>query len=873
MKWRCFFERQRRDEELAREIESYLEHETDERMAAGRDRGVSPKEARRAAQRKLGNATRIREEVYRMNSMGLIETLWQDLRYAVRVLRKSPGFATVAVLSMALGIGVNTAMFSVINTVLLRSMPYPQPDQLVRVGNQGGQGAVTISEYEFWKEHSRVFSSVAGYRGGGERRIVWGTDGEWISTMTVTVDFLRTLGVRPALGREFRSEETRAGGPHAIILSDGLWRRRFGADPQALGRAITLDDTNYTVVGILPSGFWFPQSAGVLVPLRPTGGLRDTGMNTQLIARLQDGITFHQAQAEMATITERFRRVRAGSAFSGNYRGLAVISYQNWLIGDARLNLLLLFGATGLLLVMSCSNLATLLLTRFAARGKEVAVRLALGSSQGRLLTQFFIENLLVASLGASAGLFAAKGLLEGLVAWMPFDLPASTPIRLDGPVLAFSVTVATATALAFTLAGWLAARHLNVLESLKSAGRTGTGAVLARMRNVLVVSEVALSTTLLIAASLLIQSLYRVYQERLGFVPEGLITFQTPLAAERQRNATDRLNFTRAMLERLQALPGVRGVAATNVLPLVGWSNIPTQHDGRPEQSIGGMEIRAVTPAYFELMGIPVRRGRSFTDRDTGTSLPVAVVNETLARAWWQQGDAIGDRVIIGRYQARVFGKDSPREVIGVVGDTKTTLKDPARPTVFVPVKQTDALGVSSLSWIVRSAGSAGLAEELRRATTEVDPSQRIRQLRAMDEIVASTTAISRFNASLFAIFAGVALALAAIGVYGLVSFVVAQRRQEIGTRIALGATRADVLRLFFKQSVALTAIGLGLGLLGANFLTRWLGSLVYGVQTRDLLTFATASLVLLLAALTATYFPARRATKIDPMVALRYE
>jgi predicted permease len=863
--------RTRFDDDLAEEMQAHLEMQAEENEADG----MPADEARYAALRQFGNTTRLREMSREMWGWPWLESLGQDLRYALRLLRKSPGFTTVAVLSMALGIGVNTAMFSVINAVLLRFLPYPQPGQLVRVGQQGGQSEVTIPEYEFWKEHSRVFSSMAGYRGGGERRLVWGAGQEWIETLTVTTDFLRTLGVRPALGREFSSEETHAGGPRAIVLSDSVWRRGFGADPQVLGRAITLDNASFTIVGVLPSGFWFPQLADALVPLRPTGSLSDTGTNTQMIARLKDGIAIRQTQAEMATITESFRRAHAGSVFvPRDYRGLMVIPYQDWLVGDVRLNLLLLFGATGLLLLIACSNLATLLLTRFAARGKELAIRLALGSSLRRLLSQFFIENLLIAALGAGAGLVAAYGLLKGLLAWMPFTLPASSPITLDGAVLAFTLAVATATALAFTMVPLLATRRLNVQKSLNSAGRAaGPGSVGVRTRNMLVVGEVALSTTLLIAAGLLIQSLYRMHQERLGFVPQGLITFQTPLAPERQRNKADRLNFTRAMLERLLALPGVRGVAATNVLPLAGWSNLPTQRDSHPEQSIGGMEIRAVTPAYFELMGIPVRRGRSFTEGDADTSVPIAVVNETLARAWWPHGDAIGDRIIIGLFQGREFFKDSPREVIGIAGDTKTRLKDPPRPTVFVPMTQTDAVPGSNLAWIVRSSGSAGLAGELRRAAADIDPGQRIRQLRTMEEIVASTTASSRFNAWLFGIFAGVALALAAVGVYGLLSFSVAQRRQEIGMRMALGAMRADILKLFLKQGLLLLAIGLGLGLGGALLLTRWLSSLLYGVRPDDPISFALVSLLLLLVGLAATCIPAHCATKIDPMAALRYE
>lgn len=810
-----------------------------------------------------------------MNSVAVIETLWHGVRYAARTLRKSPGFTTVAVLSLALGIGVNTAMFSVINAVLLRALPYPEPSRLMRVGqhvtrdNATIAGDVTIPEYEFWKEHSRTFSSLAGHRGVSERRLVWSGGQEWISALTVTTNFLQTLGARPVLGREFNSEETSPTGPQAIILSDSLWRRSFGADRAVLGRAVSLDDTTFTIVGILPGDFWFYQPAEALAPLRPTGGLGDEGTNTGLIARLQDGVTIEQAQAEMAALTESFRRSHRRSP---EYRGLIAISYQDSLVGDVRLNLLLLFGATSVLLVIACVNLATLLLTRFAVRGREVAVRLALGSSRGALLGQFLIENLLIAALGAGAGLLMGSLLLNGLMAWMPFGLPASTPIRLDGTVLTFTLLVAMATALAFTLVPLMTTRRLNLQEALRSAGRSvGADKVRLRTRNVLVVSEVALSTTLLIAAGLLIQSLYQLHQERLGFTPHGLITFQTPLAPERREGA-ERWRFTQAMLKRLQARPDVRGVAAINVLPLTGQGNLPAQRDGHPEQSIGGMEIRSVTPAYFELMGIPVRRGRSFTDDDRESSLPVAVVNESVARRWWPQGEAIGDRILIGRFQGHEFLTDPPREVIGIVADTKTAvLQEPPRPTVFIPMPQ--GLPAPNLAWIVRTEGSPGLAEELRRLVADTDPAQRVRQVRTMDDVVASTTSGSRFNASLFAVFAAVALALASVGVYGLLSFLVTQQRQEIGTRMALGARPADVLKLFLRQGLLLTTVGLGIGLVGALWLAGWLSSLLYGIQPNDPLSFVAVSLLLLAVGLAASYVPARRATKTDPIVALRYE
>lgn len=864
-----WFGRRRREDDLAREIESYLAHEADRQMEVRA--GLTPAEARGAARRRLGNQTLIGEEVYEMNGIAL-ETLWADVRYGWRVLWKSKGFTAVAILSLALGIGFNSVMFSLIHAVLLRSLPYPEPERLVRVARVASDGAASMPEYEFWKENTQTLEAVAGERGTWEARLS-GSGQEWIQAKIVTADFLRTLGVPPAMGREFSVEETKRGGPQALVLTHGLWQRSFGGDPGVLGRAVRLDDTSYTVVGVLPAGFWMAEAADALVPLRANGNLGDTGMNTRLIARLKRGVTIQQAQAEMSALTERFRQTRLAPDGARNYRGLTVTRYQDSLVGDVRMNLLLLFGATGLVLLLSCSNLATLLLTRFAARGQEVAVRLALGGSRGRLVRQFFVENLLIAAMGAGAGLAAAYILLRGLGGWMPFALPASAPIALNPAVLAFTLGVATATAIAFTVVPLGAARRLNVRETLQAAGRSGGGDLRGWLRRGLIIGEVAISTTLLIAAGLLIHSLYRMYQERLGFVPQGLITFQTPLKGRRQEDVAERQRFVRALSERLRTVPGVGGVAATNVLPLVGWGNLPAQRDGHPEQSIGGMEVRSVTPEYFEMMGIPMKSGRAFHAGDREGSSPVVIVNETVARRWWGEGRADGERVLIGWFRGKAYLKDPRRDVIGVVADTKTRLQDAPWPTVYVPLAQTEELPVESLTWVVRLEGAVARGESLRRAVSEVDAEQRVRQMRTMEEILSATTASSRFNTWLFGAFAGVALLLAALGVYGLQSFVAASRRREIGTRIALGATRGNVLGLFFRQGLVLTGTGLVLGLGGAWFASRWLAALLHGVKGTDWRSFLAAAGVLLAAALAATWIPARRATRIDPMTALRYE
>jgi putative ABC transport system permease protein len=878
---RALFQRNTVEGELDEELRFHTERQMQARMKSG----LTREEAMRRARMDFGGLDQVKEECREARGVSAFEVAAQDLRYAIRMLVKSPGFAMVAILSLALGVGANTAVFSVVHAVLLRPLPFPEPNRLVLVEWQYGLDSarpnLSIPQMDFLKEHSTAFSSMAGYRGAGETNLVVGADREWIKSMTVTADFFRTLDVALLVGREFNSEETHTSGPRAVILSNQLWRRTFGADPEVLGRAVRLDDATYTVVGVLPAGFWFPENADAFVALRPNGGLGDTGTNTRVIARLKTGLDLRQGQAEMATVFENYRRAGISSPELGD-RGPVLVRYQDFLVGDVKLNLLLLFGAVGLLLFIACSNLGSLLLARLASRQKEIALRLALGSSRARLLGQFVVENLLLSVLGGLAGLFGAYWLLRGLVALIPFELPASAPIRLDVPVLLFAMAIAFATGLVFSLAPFLSSARLDVNAALKASQRSAGGADGARQRtrSMLVIGEVALSVTLLIVAGLLIESLYRLHQEHLGFNPEGVVTFETPLAADKRQSGAQVLAFQRNLLDRLQGLPGVRSVAVINALPLIGMNNFPTQHAGHPEHSIGGMEYRLVTPAFFEAMGISLRRGRFFSATDTAAAPPVVLINETVAGAWWPNSNPIGDRVVVGRYKLKEFPeiKDAPREIVGVVADTKAvTLTDPPRPMIYIPAAQAPeniTLSVGrGMAWVVRADLSARLADEIRRTVAEIDPGQRVLRMQPMTEVVASTTADSRFDAWLFGSFAGVALLLTAIGVYGLLSFSVAQRRQEIGTRMALGASRGNILTMVLRQGFALTLIGLVLGLGGALVVARSLSSLLFGVRPNDPVSFATVSLLLLGVGLVASYVPARRATRLDPLVALRYE
>jgi putative ABC transport system permease protein len=678
--------------------------------------------------------------------------------------------------------------------------------------------------------------------------------------------------VRPALGREFESGELRPGSPGALVLTDGLWRRSFGADRSVVGRSVTLDDALYTIVGVLPPDFWFPQPADAFVPLRSGANLSNTGTNTTALARLRPGSTLAQAQAEMPAVFESYWRSPEANRAE---RGMSLATWHDAIVGDVQLNLRLAFGAVLLLLVIACANLASLLTARNAARRREVAVRQALGCSRRRLLGQFVTENLLLSLAGGAAGILLADRLLPLLVAVVPFGLPSSSPIRIDAVVLAFTFATALGTGLVFSLAPLAGSARTDVHAALKSGGRSiGGSRVVERTRALLMIGQVALSVALLVGAGLLIQTLYRLHREDLGFEPEGLITFDTPVDSYRVRTADQLRDSTRELLERLRALPGVQSVAATSLLPLRGQNNLPAQRDGHPEQSIGGTEYRRVTPQYFETMGIAVRRGRALTERDARSSPPVVVINETLARAWWPGAEPLGDRLVIGRYQGREYARDVPREIVGVVADAKDVgLKTRPRPTVYVTIDQA-ADRAGTLTWVVRAGRGAGpLEQELRRAVAAFDSAQRVLRLRPMAASVSAVTAESRFNAWLLGVFAALALAVTAIGIYGMLAFWVAQRRQEIGTRMALGAGRADILQLVMRQGFAILGAGLLIGLGAAFALARTLSTLLYGVRPNDALNYAAVSLVLLAVGLLSAYFPARRATRVDPMVALRYE
>jgi putative ABC transport system permease protein len=858
MRIRGLFGRERAEQEFAAELAMHLELHIEDGVQAG----LTPSEARREALMKLGGLTAAQELYREQRGVVLLENLCRDFVYALRLLRKRPGFTTVAVLSLAVGIGANTAMFSLVNSVLLRPLPYPEPDRLIRPVRD-----ITLPEYEALKQQSGIFTDVGGHQGPRERRFAYGEHDEWIGVLSITPGFFRTLKVPLWIGQEF-SPMTPV---RTVILSHNLWRRLMQARPDVVGEVIVLDGQPYTVAGVAASQLWLPDKADVFVPLLSTGSVGDLGANTQVIARLGPGVDRRQADSAAGAAAESFQRAYPEYATS-KYRGLTLVSYQEWLVGDVRGKLLLLLGAVGLVLLIACFNLISLLLARLSARQREVAMRLALGSGRRRLFQQFLIENLLVCGMGGLAGVLGAYWLLDSFIAILPFNLPAATAIRLDLPVLAFAAGVTLGTGLLVSLVPALMFSRLNVQDTLKQTAR-GAG-VRTGLRSVMVVSEIAAATALLACAGLLFHSLYRLNQQPLGFTPEGLLTFWTP--AEPHTSATRQHNLTATLLEQLSALPGVRHVAAVSVLPLVGKNNFPAQRTGHPEQSIGGMEIRIVTPDYLETMGTPLRRGRGFSGHDTEQAVPVVLVNETLAHQWWPYENPIGDRIEVGSFRGRPLMPEATREVVGVVGDMKTLyLTEPARPTLFIPIAQARWYS-AGMNWVIRAIradAAGGLGGAVQRKIKEIAPGQRIERLRTMEQIIASTTANASFNATLFGSFAAFAVLLTALGVYGLLAFSVARRTNEIGTRMALGASPGQVLRLVLGQGLQLVAFGLASGVLGALVLGHSLSKLLFGVSPADPLTFAAVAGVLSATGFLASYLPARRATRVNPLAALRCE
>ena len=871
-KLKNLFQRGRAEEELEREVRSHLELLEDEFQR----RGMSAGEARFAAKRALGGVEFTKELQRDARSWIFIERVLQDIQFAVRSLKKNATFSVVAIATLALGIGANSAIFTIVNCVLLRPLPYPDSAAMVAMGlvSKGGDGvnALTVPQFEFFRDHSPALQATAGFRGGGTVPLKKNGAPEWVRSLSATDGLFDVLGIHPAMGRAIARDDTRPGSPQVAILSNTLWRREFDGDPAVVGRQIELSDSGYTVVGVMPPNFTFlEQPADVIVALKLGNSIADTGMNTRVIARLKAGVSI--AQAQTSTDAEFAAYRRAGLAQSGQ-RGLQLESYQKWLAGDLRTSVLMLFAAVGFLLLIACANVASLLMARASARRREISIRLALGCGRLRLLQQFLIESLVIASAGALAGGIAAVWALKLLLASLPWDSEMLAHAGIDARVLMFTGMVVTGATLVFGLASYWQVPEVNLNRSLKESAPQ-LRAASSRGRNLLVAGQVAVSVMLLAGAGLLIENLYRLHQQRLGFVPDHVYTMTTPFEPNRNMTPGQAWAFEQQVLRQMEATPGVSSAAVISDLPLSGPDNLPTQQEGHPEHSIGGMEYRAVSPEYFQTMKVRVIQGRAFREADTAGSIPVAIVSETVARAWWKGKRPMGDRVVVGELGGRQFRDvlEQPRQVVGVVADVKNlSVGEAASPTVYVPVSQLPR-APHSIAWVVRTDGDLPIGAMLRKAVLGVNADQRIQDVQSMADIVARSMARPSFNASLMSTFGALALVLTGVGVYGLLSFQVVRRTQEIGVRIALGAKRTEIVLMVIKEALVLAGWGVVFGGLGAFFVARILSSAVPGVRVNDPVVYAAVLGVLLSVALVASYVPARRASGIDPVVALRYD
>lgn len=872
------FRRRRFDAGIEEEFQSHLQMLVD-RFAS---HGMTKAEALRAAKQQFGGVAQVEEELRERSGLAFLDSLWQDLRYGLRQLRRNPGFAAAAIITLALGIGANAAIFSFVDALMLRPLPYPQPSRIVHLSWRFPTRVnpdLSEPEFKFWRDHSNSFTSLAGISGEQGMEIHAGAQTGWVKALWVTDGFFRTFGVQPILGRGFVREETEPGAPGTAVLTNSLWRDFFHSNPNIIGSQLALNGGAYTVVGVLPREFEFndppdyPEPPGLFVAQRFDKGLGDIGYNTEVIGRLKTGVSLTQVNAEMPLLSEEFR----GQAppFLRVKGTMLVESYQSYEANTHRAVLLLLLAVVGLLLLVACANVASLLLARATARQQEISVRMALGAGHARLLAQFLTEGLLLGLAGAAAGLGLAEGVLHAAVPAIPWNLPATAKIRLDGRVLLFTLLVGIGVSVAFALAGYFESTALNWSSQLKEGRRTGAiGRRGGKILKLVVVGEVAMSLMLTLAAGLLLDSLYRLYNQDLGFDPTHLVVIEAePLPGQRPSTAA-LPELQHEALARLRSLPGVESAALVSVAPLAGQMNFPVQRDGHLEDSIGGTEYRVVTPGYFSTMGIRLLRGRGFLASDTKSAQPVAVINETLARDWWANESPLGDRVDVGESHGHdYFNPPFILEVVGVVGDTRKTISGPAPAIVYVPAAQNVAQFGGGMDWVVRVHAASGIQVSIRNALSQTWPGSRVVSIRSMPQLISAAVAQPRFSALLLGMFGGLALLLTLVGIYGVLGFQLRQRTHEIGVRVALGATAGDIVRMVVGQATSLAAVGIILGSVGAIATGSLLSNLLFEVKPLDPAMYVVSGALLMLVALAACYIPARRATKVDPMAALRYQ
>jgi putative ABC transport system permease protein len=806
-----------------------------------------------------------------------MQTLIKDLRFGLRLLLRKPGFTMVAILALALGIGANTAIFSVVHALLLKPYPFPELERIVAVWDESARSPhneVTVANYLDWRSSSQSFEHLGLYRWWGVNLTGDGNP-ERIQGFLVTANLIDALGLPPLMGRNFKAEENEPGQDRVAILAHGLWQRRFGSDPNIIGKTIHLNSEARTIVGVLPPEFNFPRGLEVLAPLSFTSELKSNRGNHSFLAvgRLKPGVTVAQAQAEMTTIATRL-----ADQYPDNNTGLSAGVYP--LLADTvkpyRIALIALMCAVGFVLLIACANVANLLLARASARNREMAIRAALGAGKWALVRQMLTESLLLALVGGVLGVLLAFWGVELLKSALPGEafsfVPGMRQVGLNYTVLGFTLGLSLLTGVIFGLAPAVQSAQPDMNESLKEGSKGTAGIGRSRLRNALVVAEVALSLILLTGAGFMMRSFLNLLQVNPGFNYENVLTMGIQLPQSKYREAPQRAAFYQDLEHRVKSLPGIEAVGFVTHLPL-GGSNASSSFliEGVPEpppgQRFNGRN-RICTPDYFKAMGITLLQGRAFTGQDTADSLPVLIINETMAKQFFPQGDALGKRF---RFTGAISPTNPWREIVGVIADVRHNLTTPMQPEFYRPHAQA-AVGEMMLTARTRSEPAAQAAA-IRSEVQAIDRDQPIFQVRTMATVREQSVLLQSFSFTLLSVFAVLALLLAAVGIYGVMSYSVSQRTHEIGIRMALGAQRRDVLRMVVKQGMTLTTIGLGIGLAGSITLIHFVSSLLFGVALSDWSTFAVVSLLMFAVALLACWIPALRATRVDPMIALRYE
>ncbi len=803
-----------------------------------------------------------------------METLIQDLRYGIRMLLKKPGFTLIAVITIALGIGATTAIFSVVNGVLLRSLPYADPERLsvVSIDRRDLGPRFTLSKADFLilKDQMQSFEQLALFR--GERlNMTGGREPERIIGTWATADFFSALGVAPALGRTFYPDEGSPGSPMVAVVSHSLWQRHLASDPEALGRTINLNDKTYTVIGVMPPDFKFMYATEVWPILQINTQQRRPPFGWRMIGKLKPGISTEQVSAEFAAMHDEMERV-----FPAQPQGdWAYVSdpLKEYIVGDLRPVMLFLLGAVVLVLLIATANVANLLLSQAASREREIAVRSAMGASRLRLIRQLLTESLLLAASGGVLGLLLALWGVDLLLALEPGNLPRLNEVRIDLSVLVFTSFVSLLSGVLFGLAPALAISRTSLNESLKEGGRSITGVRGQRMRGVLVVAQMALALMLLVGAGLMVRSFARLQQVAPGFEPEKLLTVQLSLPETRFADNAGRNAFYRQVVERVRALPGVQSASFSDSIPPVYLAILELfEIEGQPipeGQNYPLADELFVSTDFFGTLGIPVLQGRVLSETDTADSQPVALINQTMARRYFPEGEAVGKHLRAGG-----FGPEDPWiTIVGVVGDVKYNgLETEQGPTIYAPYEQSGFGGLIYLQ-LRTSTEPQSLISAVRHEVQQIDSSLPLSNIKTGEQLLAEAVGQPRFHTLLITIFGFVALLLAAVGIYGVISYSVAQRTHEIGIRMALGAKTSDVLGMVIRQGMKFTLIGVAVGLVAAFGLTRLIEDLLYKVSATDWMTFIVVTVILTGVALGACFVPARRATRVDPMVALRYE